>query len=83
MTLPALHIVHDAQRAVSPEAMAEIAELLELHPSEVLRHDVVLRLLPRGRASAGEAARVGVPEHFVHAARRRGAAASACASGWV
>jgi NADH-quinone oxidoreductase subunit E len=35
VTLPALHIVHDAQRAVSPEAMKEIAELLELHPSEV------------------------------------------------
>lgn len=35
-TLPALHIVHDAQRAVSTEAIVEIAELLELHPSEVL-----------------------------------------------
>jgi NADH-quinone oxidoreductase subunit E len=35
VTLPALHIVHDAQRAVSPEAMVEIAELLELHPAEV------------------------------------------------
>ena len=35
VTLPALHIVHEAQRAVSPEAMKEIAELLELHPSEV------------------------------------------------
>lgn len=35
VTLPALHIVHDAFRAVSPEAMKEIAELLELHPSEV------------------------------------------------
>jgi NADH-quinone oxidoreductase subunit E len=35
VTLPALHIVHDAQRAVSPEAIVEIAELLELHPAEV------------------------------------------------
>ncbi len=35
VTLPALHIVHEAQRAVSPEAMKEIAELLELHPAEV------------------------------------------------
>jgi NADH-quinone oxidoreductase subunit E len=35
VTLPALHIVHDALRAVSPEAMVEIAELLELHPAEV------------------------------------------------
>jgi NADH-quinone oxidoreductase subunit E len=36
VTLPALHIVHDANRAVSTEAIREIAELLELHPSEVL-----------------------------------------------
>jgi len=35
VTLPALHIVHDAFRAVSPEAVVEIAELLELHPAEV------------------------------------------------
>lgn len=35
VTLPALHLVHDALRCVSPAAMAEIAELLELHPSEV------------------------------------------------
>jgi|SRR3954464_13474556 len=35
VTLPALHIVHDAFRSVSPEAMREIAKLLELHPSEV------------------------------------------------
>jgi NADH-quinone oxidoreductase subunit E len=36
VTLPALHIVHEAFRAVSPEAMKEIGELLELHPSEVM-----------------------------------------------
>jgi NADH-quinone oxidoreductase subunit E len=35
VTLPALHIVHDHFRAVSSEAMKEIAELLELHPTEV------------------------------------------------
>jgi len=35
VTLPALHIVHDHFRAVSPEAMKEIAELLELHPTDV------------------------------------------------
>jgi NADH-quinone oxidoreductase subunit E len=35
VTLPALHIVHDAQRAVSREAVVEIAELLELNPAEV------------------------------------------------
>ena len=34
-TLPALHIVHDAHRAVSHEAIKEIAEILELHPAEV------------------------------------------------
>jgi len=36
VTLPALHIVHEAFRAVSPEAMKEIGELLELHPAEVM-----------------------------------------------
>jgi NADH-quinone oxidoreductase subunit E len=36
VTLNALHMVHDEQRAVSTEAIREIAELLELHPSEVL-----------------------------------------------
>src|SRR5262245_43030620 len=36
VVLPALHIVHEAFRAVSPEAMKEIAELLELHPAEVM-----------------------------------------------
>src|SRR5918996_5173770 len=35
VTLPALHIVHDAMRAVSSEAIVEIAELLELHPAEI------------------------------------------------
>ena len=35
VTLPALHIVHDALRCVSPEAIREIAGLLELHPAEV------------------------------------------------
>ena len=35
VTLPALHLVQDAQRCVSPEAIQEIAELLELHPAEV------------------------------------------------
>ena len=35
VTLPALHLVHDEMRTVSNEAIVEIAELLELHPSEV------------------------------------------------
>src|SRR5919106_5865860 len=35
VTLPALHIVHDALRMVSPAAIVEIAELLELHPADV------------------------------------------------
>ncbi len=39
VTLPALHIVHDEYRQVSIEAIKEIAELLELHPSEV--HDTM------------------------------------------
>lgn len=39
VTLPALHIVHEALRSVSTEAIREIAELLELHPSEV--HDTM------------------------------------------
>lgn len=39
VVLPALHLVHDALRTVSNEAVSEIAELLELHPSEV--HDTM------------------------------------------
>jgi len=39
VTLPALHIVQDATRSVSLEAIREIAELLELHPAEV--HDTM------------------------------------------
>lgn len=35
VTLPALHLVHDELRYVSNEAIVEIAEILELHPSEV------------------------------------------------
>ena len=61
-------------RCVSPAAIDEIAELLELHPAEVHDTMIVLRLLPRAGQSAGQDARVGLPQHFVHAARRRGAA---------
>ncbi|MBX3398773.1 MAG: NAD(P)H-dependent oxidoreductase subunit E [Gemmataceae bacterium] len=39
VTLPALHLVHDEYRTVSNEAIVEIAEILELHPSEV--HDTM------------------------------------------
>jgi len=39
ITLPALHLVQDEMRAVSPGAIREIAELLELHPAEV--HDTM------------------------------------------
>ncbi len=35
VTLPALHLIHDEMRTVSNEAIVEIAEILELHPSEV------------------------------------------------
>ncbi len=39
VTLPALHLVHDELRTVSNEAIVEIADLLDLHPSEV--HDTM------------------------------------------
>ena len=39
MTLPALHIVHEHFRCVPFQAMAEIAELLEITPAEV--HDTM------------------------------------------
>lgn len=35
VVLPALHVVHNALRQVSAEAIEEIAELLELHPADV------------------------------------------------
>jgi NADH-quinone oxidoreductase subunit E len=35
VTLPALHLVHDELRHVPPEAVVEIADLLDLHPAEV------------------------------------------------
>jgi NADH-quinone oxidoreductase subunit E len=35
VTLPALHIVHDALRCVPTEAIREIADLLDLAPAEV------------------------------------------------
>jgi NADH-quinone oxidoreductase subunit E len=38
-TLPALHLVHDELRTVSHEAVAELAELLDLHPADV--HDAM------------------------------------------
>jgi NADH-quinone oxidoreductase subunit E len=39
VTLPALHIVHDALRCVSHEAIREIAEMLDLSPAQV--HDTM------------------------------------------
>jgi NADH-quinone oxidoreductase subunit E len=39
VTLPALHIVHEALRCVPTPAVQEIAELLELHPAEI--HDTM------------------------------------------
>ena len=39
VTLPALHIVHEHLRCVPYQAMAEIAELLEITPAEV--HDTM------------------------------------------
>jgi NADH-quinone oxidoreductase subunit E len=34
-TLPALHLVHDEMRCVSPDAIREIADLLDLSPAEI------------------------------------------------
>jgi NADH-quinone oxidoreductase subunit E len=39
VTLPALHLVHDALRCVPLEAIKEIADLLDLSPAEV--HDTM------------------------------------------
>src|SRR5215467_14890576 len=39
VTLPALHLVHEHLRCVPYQAMAEIAELLEITPAEV--HDTM------------------------------------------
>jgi NADH-quinone oxidoreductase subunit E len=39
VTLPALHLVHQEHRCVSPQAIVEIAELLELTPAEI--HDAM------------------------------------------
>ena len=39
VTLPALHIVHDALRCVPHEAIKEIADILDLSPAEV--HDTM------------------------------------------
>ena len=39
VTLPALHIVHESLRCVPFQAMAEIAEILEISPAEV--HDTM------------------------------------------
>ena len=39
VTLPALHIVHEHFRCVPYQAMAEIAEILEITPAEV--HDTM------------------------------------------
>lgn len=35
VTLPALHIVNEHLRFVPPQAVVEVAELLELHPAQV------------------------------------------------
>src|SRR6185437_5231605 len=39
VTLPALHVVHEHLRCVPDQAMAEIAEILEITPAEV--HDTM------------------------------------------
>ena len=84
VTLPALHIVQDAQsRRCTPAAMIEIAELLELHPAEVYDTMTFYGFFQEEGHRAGEASRVGLPEHLLHAARRRGAAGQAVRSAGV
>lgn len=39
VTLPALHIIQDEKRCVPQEAIQEVADMLELHPSQV--HDTL------------------------------------------
>ena len=39
VTLPALHLVHDAMRCVPREAIREIAQMLDLAPAQV--HDTM------------------------------------------
>jgi NADH-quinone oxidoreductase subunit E len=59
VTLPALHIVHDALRCVPREAIKEIADILDLSAAEV--HDDFLPVFSRRKRSPGPNAALGVP----------------------
>ena len=83
MTLPALHIVHDAAALRAAEAIGEIAELLELTPAEV--HDTMTfyGFFRAGRAARRDAG-LGLPVDLAcMLARRRGAAGPRLRHGWA
>ena len=69
VTLPALHIVHEHFRCVPYQAMAEIAEILEITPAEV--HDTMSFYGFFPQAPIGDVRRLGLPVDLVHAPRRR------------
>ena len=80
VTLPALHLVHEHLRCVPYQAMAEIAELLEITPAEV--HDTMsfYGFFPAGadRRRPG----LDLPVAVVHAPRRRRAARARLPASW-
>ncbi len=69
VTLPALHLVFDQLRCVPHQAMAEIAELLEITPAEV--HDTMSFYGFFSQAPIGEVRSLDLPVDLVHASRRR------------
>ena len=72
VTLPALHIVQEHLRCVPFQAMAEIAELLEITPAEV--HDTMSFYGFFPQAPDRRRPGLDLPVDLVHAARRRRAA---------
>ena len=73
MVLPALHVVNERLGYVPPQAVVEIAELLELAPAQVQDTLSLLRVLQAGQA-AGTIPGVGLPLDQLRRLRRRGAA---------
>ena len=70
----AAHRARCVSRCVSPEAIEEIAELLELHPAEVYDTMTFYGFFREPEKPLGKRPGVGLPQHFVHAPRRRRAA---------
>ena len=70
VTLPALHIVHEHFRCVPYQAMAEIADLLEITPAEV--HDTMSFYGFFPQAPDWRHAGLGVPVALMRAPRRGG-----------